>query len=291
MPKHYFEFDFPGLEIGVAEYEEGPTGCTVFAFERGAVFSADVRGGSPGTVGADIGFARAICFAGGSLMGLEAAAGVASAIFEERGHDHVEWNDVPIVAGAIIFDFGARRNGVYPDKALGAAAYRARKPGILPLGRRGGGRMAGVGKLAIPGTQPEPGGQGGGFRQLGDIKVAAFCVVNALGCVLDRAGNVVRGNLDPKTGRRPTPMDYVDALSGGAGSTPPGNTTLTLVVTNQRLTGRELTQTVAAGACVDGAGNPALPHGQRRRRPVLREHERSRTRGIRGRRAAGFGSL
>ena len=24
------EFDFPGLEIGIAEYEEGPTGCTVF---------------------------------------------------------------------------------------------------------------------------------------------------------------------------------------------------------------------------------------------------------------------
>ena len=23
-------FDFPGLQIGVAEYDEGPTGCTVF---------------------------------------------------------------------------------------------------------------------------------------------------------------------------------------------------------------------------------------------------------------------
>ena len=25
-------FDFPGLEIGAAEYDEGPTGCTVFSF-------------------------------------------------------------------------------------------------------------------------------------------------------------------------------------------------------------------------------------------------------------------
>lgn len=25
-------FEFPGLEIGIAEYEAGPTGCTVFHF-------------------------------------------------------------------------------------------------------------------------------------------------------------------------------------------------------------------------------------------------------------------
>ena len=30
------ELDFPGLRIGVAEYEEGPTGCTVFHFVNGA---------------------------------------------------------------------------------------------------------------------------------------------------------------------------------------------------------------------------------------------------------------
>ena len=29
------ELDFPGLEIGIAEYEEGPTGCTVLNFTRG----------------------------------------------------------------------------------------------------------------------------------------------------------------------------------------------------------------------------------------------------------------
>ena len=30
--KRWLDLDFPGLEIGVAEYAEGPTGCTVFAF-------------------------------------------------------------------------------------------------------------------------------------------------------------------------------------------------------------------------------------------------------------------
>lgn len=28
-------FDFPGMRVGVAEYEEGPTGTTVFYFPKG----------------------------------------------------------------------------------------------------------------------------------------------------------------------------------------------------------------------------------------------------------------
>jgi hypothetical protein len=44
-------FELPGLRIGVAEYEEGPTGCTVFHFPAGAAAATDVRGGSPGTIG------------------------------------------------------------------------------------------------------------------------------------------------------------------------------------------------------------------------------------------------
>ncbi len=39
------EFDFPGLEIGVADYDEGPTVCTVFHFPAGGSASIDVRGG------------------------------------------------------------------------------------------------------------------------------------------------------------------------------------------------------------------------------------------------------
>jgi hypothetical protein len=28
-------FDFPGLRVGIAEYEDGPTGCTVFHLPPG----------------------------------------------------------------------------------------------------------------------------------------------------------------------------------------------------------------------------------------------------------------
>ena len=43
-------FDFPGVKVGVAEYEEGPTGTTVLYFPTPVVAAVDVRGGAPGTL-------------------------------------------------------------------------------------------------------------------------------------------------------------------------------------------------------------------------------------------------
>jgi hypothetical protein len=34
---------FPGLELGIAEYDEGPTGCTVFSFGRRASVSIEAN--------------------------------------------------------------------------------------------------------------------------------------------------------------------------------------------------------------------------------------------------------
>ena len=69
-------FDFDSILIGTAEYEEGPTGTTVFAFPKKAAVAIDVRGGGPGTTGSDIlrlgyetPFVDAIVFAGGSEYG------------------------------------------------------------------------------------------------------------------------------------------------------------------------------------------------------------------------------
>jgi 6-aminohexanoate-oligomer endohydrolase len=81
IPKTEFDepilrFDFPSIHIGVAEYELGKTGCTVFYFPKGAIAAVDIRGGSPGTIMAGDAWVDAICYAGGSLYGLEAATGV-----------------------------------------------------------------------------------------------------------------------------------------------------------------------------------------------------------------------
>jgi L-aminopeptidase/D-esterase-like protein len=234
------ELDFPVLEIGVAEYEEGPTGCTVFHFPEGAACSIDVRGGSPGTTGSSYEWVHAICLAGGSLYGLEASAGVAAELLARREY-RTGWLDIPLVAGAIIFDYGPRDNAVYPDKVLGRAALHAAGPGRFPLGARGAGRSATAGKT-FDYAEGEPAGQGAAFRQVGDTKVAVFTVVNAVGAVLDREGNVVRGHLDRETGlRRPLVPGVEERLASGRPvHPPPGSTTLTVVATNERLDNRGL---------------------------------------------------
>jgi L-aminopeptidase/D-esterase-like protein len=226
-------FDLPGINVGVAEYTEGPTGCTVFAFDRMLATAVDIRGGLPGTslTAIDMAHLQAICFAGGSILGLEAAAGVTAAIFAQRGHEHVDFPDIKPVSGAIIFDFG-RPNGVYPDRTLGAAAYHAARAGLFLSGRHGAGRSASVGK-GIPGLQPEPGGQGVASARIGGVRIAVFTVVNALGAIVDRENRVVRGHLERSSGHR---RHLHEVAARGAPTAPgPGNTTLTVVATDARL--------------------------------------------------------
>jgi L-aminopeptidase/D-esterase-like protein len=109
---------------------------------------------------------------------------------------------------------------------------------VFPLGRRGAGRSVTVGKtFGLEGG--EFSGQGGAFRQIGPTKLAVFTVVNAFGAIVDRAGHVVRGHYDAE---RDTRMHLVEGLEEQLPQAAPGNTTLTLVITNQQLTRRELRQ-------------------------------------------------
>ena len=237
------ELDFPGLRIGIAEYDEGPTGCTVLSFPAGAVSAVDVRGGSPGLIG---GYERvdAVCFAGGSLYGLEAATGVASEILTAR--NTAIWGSIAYVSGAIIYDFASRSNLIYPDKTLGRAAFLAAQEGFFPLGQRGAGRSASVGKIhGSDRFNCEPGGQGGAFCTIGNLRFAVLTVVNAMGAVLNEDGTVLRGFLDRETGQRlhlrQVMAEHPKQLEMGAGNEG-GNTTISAVVVNLQLSQRELSQ-------------------------------------------------
>ena len=249
-------FDWPAIRIGTGEYEEGPTGVTVFQFARRASGAVDVRGGSPGTVNTDYlrqGYDRplidAVVFAGGSAYGNEAVAAVATAM-KDDGLRGGRWDNVAFAAGANIYDFGDRRlNEVYPDKRLAQAAYHAARPGVFPLGAQGAGRFAEHGGLFGCNVYS---GQGGAFRQLGDLKIAAFVVVNAVGIVTGRDGRVAACYRDPAW---PSDLRTTDLLArypalrrGGwpdPGTEPRGNTTLSLVVTNRQLNPAQLQRLAA----------------------------------------------
>ena len=244
------DLDFPALHIGIAEYPAGPTGATVFYFPDKAKIAVDARGGAPGTMNTDylrLGYEEAamdaVVFAGGSWYGLSAGTGVAEGIKEMRA-DSGTWQGIAGVVSGIIFDLGERRdNTITPDAALGKAALEAARPGRFPLGAQGAGRMARQGAyFALGGgwpTWPES-GQGGAFRQVGPTKIAFFTVVNAMGTIVDRQGRVVRcGQADPALacGRISDLMaERAAGTTEASGATgPTENTTISLLVTNQKL--------------------------------------------------------
>ncbi len=182
-----FEFDFPGLRIGVAEYAEGPTGVTVFHFPGRAYGVVDTRGGAPGSslteaLKADFGrYIDAIAFCGGSAYGLEAASGVASGLLHS-GAASQKWGEVAVVPAAVVFDFKGRHNAVHPDRKLGLAALNAAREGMFPLGMRGAGAFVHCGSY-FGESFMERSGQGAAFRKLGATRLAVFTVVNARGVI------------------------------------------------------------------------------------------------------------
>ena len=108
-------FDFPGMKIGVAENEEGPTGTTVFYFPDKVMGAVDVRGGDTGTLNASAlsrGYEEkmidAVVFSGGSWYGLSAATGVADEI-KNLKTDEGKVDYIAGVLGGIIYDVGGRR--------------------------------------------------------------------------------------------------------------------------------------------------------------------------------------
>ena len=249
-------FNFPGMKIGVAENEDGPTGTTVFYFPDGVMGAADVRGGATGTVNASAvsrGYEDkmidAVVFSGGSWYGLSAATGVADEIKNIKAKEgNVDY--IAGVLGGIIYDVGGRRfSRVTPDNKLAQEAINNAKSNEFPLGAKGAGRFAMQGVYFYgkrDGSADEyagwpHSGQGAAFGEIGETKIAVFTVVNALGTIVDRNGNVVRCNRNFLGEDCLTASEMIRNVSAlkqlvsTRATGPTNNTTLTLVVTNQKL--------------------------------------------------------
>jgi 6-aminohexanoate-oligomer endohydrolase len=247
-------FDFPEMKVGIAEYDEGPTGTTVFYFPKGVKGAVDARGGATGELNATVLMdayesrkIQGVVFSGGSWYGLSAATGVANGIKEMRAEEG-DVDRVAGVVGAIIYDVGGRRySRITPDDRLGKAALRSATTGSFPLGARGAGRSAMQGVYYMRGQSADNfadwphSGQGAAFRTIGSTKVGVFTVVNALGTIVDRNGRIVRCKRNSSDTRCSTISDKlkqftpIGGTSDNKGDGPTGNTTVTLVVTNQKM--------------------------------------------------------
>lgn len=241
----FLKFDFPGIKVGIGEYEEGPTGCTVIQVLKNNMMYVDVRGGAVGVIGQHWGFTNAVCFSGGSLYGFEAISGVTAELLKQNNYSP-DWETIPIVNGAIIFDVGFRANTIYPDKELGRLAVSSAREGILPIGNQGAGKSATVGKN-LDYNSAQLGGQGGAFKQIGDTKIFVCTVVNSVGAIMNKKGEIVRGFWDDSKEQRLDLLKEISKKSENENNkkeqnATTKNTTLTVVITNQKMDRYGLTQ-------------------------------------------------
>lgn len=240
--------DVPGVLVGHATDERGPTGCTavLFGAPAGAVAGVDVRGSSPGTRETDllspigrVGETHAILLTGGSAFGLGAVDG-AVRYLEERGIGYnVGVTRIPIVPAAVIFDLALGDPDVRPDSAMGYEAAAAADSGNFAQGSVGVGTGATVGKVLGLDRAMRGGLGSASVRLAGGLVVAALIVVNAFGDVRDPStGRIIAGPRLPD-GALADSVEHLEEaarfMRWGEGETT-GNTTLAIVATNARLT-------------------------------------------------------
>ena len=232
--------DIEGIRIGQVENAEAGTGCTVLLCESGMRAGVDIRGGGPASRETPLlnplmaaQTIHAVVLAGGSAYGLDAAGGVMRCL-EERdiGYD-VGVTKVPLVVQSDIFDLTVGDPSVRPDGEMGyAAATQALDAPNYRDGNYGAGCGATVGKFAGMDCCMKS-GIGSYAVQIGDLKVGAVVVVNALGDVFDwQTGKQIAGLLtEDRTALRSTARFMRERLEV-VDNKFVGNTTIAAIVTN-----------------------------------------------------------
>jgi putative pantetheine hydrolase len=259
----------PGVLVGRYERTDAPylTGTSVVCFPDGAVASADVRGGGPGTRETDLLDPRnlvervhAVVLTGGSAYGLDTAGGVMRAL-EAKGVGFLVGPDpahvVPIVPAAVLFDLG--RGGAFgarPEAEWGELAAADASDAAVVRGNVGAGTGAACGGIK--------GGLGSASEELPfGVRVAALVAANAGGEVVDPVRGTIYGAesaLDGEfTGLRPPSADDV-RLAAELRPDPRGllaNTTIGIVCTDAALTKAEAQK--MAGIAHDGLARAIRP--------------------------------
>ena len=234
--------DIGPIAIGQTENREAGTGCTVFVSETGMRAGLDVRGGGPASRESQLlnpltaaQRIHGIVLAGGSAFGLSAAGGVMRYLKERDIGFDVGVTKVPLVAQSDIFDLTVARPDVYPDEAMGYEAARlAMEAPNYKDGNFGAGCGATVGKL-LGMERAMKTGIGRYAVEIGELKIGAVTVLNALGDVFDwKNGERIAGMLtEDKKAFADSPEEMRKSIEKVSNRFV-GNTTLSVIITNAR---------------------------------------------------------
>jgi len=251
--------------IGQTENSEAATGCTVLIAPQGMRAGLDVRGGGPASRESllldPLMAARsihAIVLAGGSAYGLGAANGVMEYLEQNGiGYD-TGYGLVPLVAQSDIYDLSVGDASVRPDAAMGYEAARlAMEAPNYRDGNYGAGCGATVGKLAGMDYCMKS-GIGSYAIQIGELKIGAIVVVNALGDVYDwKRGWQLAGMLNEEKDGLRSSAEYLRQSYAVVDNKFTGNTTVCAVLTNARFEKTQLCK--IAGMTHDGYARSVNP--------------------------------
>jgi len=243
--------DVEGIAVGHAVDAAVRTGVTVVLPARRTVAAVDVRGAAPGTRETDaldptglVEAVDALVLSGGSVFGLEAAAGAVQWLAARGRGYRLGAATVPIVPAAVLFDLlngGAKDWGDAPPyRRLGFEACAAAAADVA-LGNAGAGFGAKAGALK--------GGLGSASAADGDsgLTVGAVAAANPAGSpvmpgqptlwawMLEQDGEL--GGQPPPTGPVPAAVDLT--VSPAMADGPGGSTTLGVVATDAALSRAE----------------------------------------------------
>ena len=251
--------------IGQTENPGAATGCTVFIAPRGMCAGLDVRGGGPASRESQLlnplmaaQSIHAIVLAGGSAYGLGAANGVMRYLEQNGIGSDTGYALVPLVVQSDIYDLSVGDASIRPDADMGyEAARRAMEDPNYKDGNYGAGCGATVGKYAGMDYCMKS-GIGSYAIQIGELKIGAVVVLNALGDVYDwKTGRQIAGMLnEEKDGLRST-AEYMRQSYTVVDNKFTGNTTICVVFTNARFEKAQLCK--IAGMAHDGYARSINP--------------------------------
>ena len=253
------------IGIGQVEDREAGTGCTVFIGRDGMRTGVDIRGGAPASRDSQQlnplmanELIHAIVLGGGSAFGLAASDGVMKYLEEAGVGFDVGVTKVPLVVQSDIFDLTVGDKNVRPDARMGfEAAKLAMTAPNYKDGNYGAGCGATVGKVKGMDTCMKT-GIGSFAVSIGDLKIGAVVVLNALGDVYDWKNGMKIAGL--RSGDDTGFSDTMEVMRFGI--VPKENkfienTTVSVVMTNAHFTKTKLCK--IAGMAHDGYARSIHP--------------------------------
>ena len=243
------------VRIGQTENKEAGTGCTVIIAENGMAAGLDVRGGGPASRDSQLlnplaaaQQIHAVVLSGGSAFGLGAADGVMEYLEVKNIGFDVAVTKVPLVAQSDLFDLTVADPKTRPDRAMGReAARRAMEDPNYRDGNYGAGCGASVGKAGGMETAVKT-GVGSYAVQIGELKVGAIVVLNALGDIYDwKTGRQIAGLLSGDKSELRSTMELMCRSIKIIDNKFTGNTTIAVIITNAHFEKAQLCKIAGMG--------------------------------------------